>query len=54
MYNLDENATKILVGSKLRGKAFDWYHSRVEYLAMDLEDLFKKMEIMFDRPLGRD
>jgi len=27
-YELNENASKILMGSKLRGKALDWYYSR--------------------------
>lgn len=52
-YELDSHAAKILVGSKLEGKAFDWYHFRAEYLSMDLEDLLKEMVVMFDQPLGK-
>lgn len=52
-YELDSHATKILVGSKLKGKTFEWYHSRVKYLSMDLDGLLKEMEIMFDQPLGK-
>lgn len=56
MYELDVNAAKILVGSKLRGKALDWYRSRAEYLSISLhlsisllDELFKKMECLINR-----
>lgn len=52
MYELDDNASKILVGSKLRGKALAWYRSRAEYLSMSLDKLFTEMEPMFNQPLG--
>jgi len=38
-YELDENAAKILVGSKLRGKALDWYHSQADHLAMTVNEM---------------
>jgi len=38
-YELDENISMILIGSKLRGKALDWYHSRADYLAMGVDEL---------------
>lgn len=53
MYELDGNAAKILVGSKLQGKALDWYRSRTEYLSMSLDELFQEMEPMFNQPLGQ-
>lgn len=39
-YELGENAAKVLVGSKLRGKATEWYYSLVEHLTIrvDRED----------------
>lgn len=52
-YELDENASKILVESKLRGKALEWYHSRAEHLAMGVDELLNEMQSMFERPLGR-
>ncbi|KYM95011.1 hypothetical protein ALC62_14354 [Cyphomyrmex costatus] len=52
-YELDENASKILIGSKLRGKALDWYHSRADHIAMTADDLLKEMQTMFERPRGR-
>jgi len=56
-YELDENAVKILIGSKLKGKALEWYRSRVEYLALNVEQIFlnveQKMQQMFEHPIGR-
>lgn len=53
LYELDDNAAKILVGSKLRGKALEWYRSRAEYLSMNLDELFGEMEPMFNQPMGK-
>lgn len=52
-YELDENTSKILVGSKLKGKALRWYHSRANHLALNVEELLQEMRAMFDQPLGR-
>lgn len=52
-YDLDENAAKILVGSKLRGKAADWYFSLVEHLSMRVDRLMEKMGTMFNQSLSR-
>ncbi|KYN22486.1 hypothetical protein ALC57_05110, partial [Trachymyrmex cornetzi] len=52
-YELDENASKILIGSKLRGKALDWYHSRADHIAVTTEELLKEMQAMFERSRGR-
>jgi len=52
-YDLDENAAKILVGSKLRGKAADWYFSLVEHLSMRVDRLMEKIGTMFNQPLSR-
>ncbi|XP_070156230.1 uncharacterized protein [Polyergus mexicanus] len=52
-YELDENAAKVLVGSKLRGKAADWYFSLVEHLSMRVDRLLEKMGTMFNQPLSR-
>ncbi|XP_024889023.1 uncharacterized protein LOC112465625, partial [Temnothorax curvispinosus] len=52
-YELDENAAKILVGSKLRGKAADWYSSMAEHLSMRVDRLLEKMGAMFDQPMSR-
>jgi len=52
-YELNENAAKILVGSRLRGKALEWYHSRADHLAMTVDELLKEMQSMFERPMRR-
>lgn len=52
-YGLDDNATKILIGSKLKGKAFHWYHSRIEHFEMSTEELLTAMASMFDQRPGR-
>jgi len=33
-YELDDNLTKILISSKLKGKALRWLHSKNEHLQM--------------------
>lgn len=53
MYDLDENAAKVLVGSKLRGKAADWYYSLVDHLSMSVDRLLERMNAMFDQPMSR-
>ncbi|XP_070529916.1 uncharacterized protein [Cardiocondyla obscurior] len=53
MYELDENAARILVGSRLRGKAAEWYASLVEHLSMNVDDLLERMSSMFGQRLSR-
>jgi len=48
-YHLDDNQTKILMGSKLKKRAFEWFHSKPEYIAMPFEELIKKFKAMFQR-----
>lgn len=52
-YELDENATKILISSKLRGKAQEWYHSLADHLTLSVDMLLDKMDAMFNQPIGR-
>jgi len=52
-YELDENATKILVGSRLRGKAAEWYFSIAEHLTTAMDRLLEKMDAMFNQPTSR-
>lgn len=47
-YNLDEDSTRILIGSKLKGKALKWFHSKAEHLELSIPDLFQEMAVMFD------
>lgn len=52
-YELDEKASRILVVSKLRGKALNWYYSQTEHLSMNIEELLQEMESMFHQLLRR-
>lgn len=48
-YNLDDNDIKMLISSKLKGKALDWFHSKPEHIITSATDLLEKMKRMFDR-----
>ncbi|XP_029169579.1 uncharacterized protein LOC114939432 [Nylanderia fulva] len=52
-YNLNKNATRILISSRLKGRALSWFYSRAEYLVLSVEDLLKEMDQMFDLRPGR-
>ncbi|XP_011860261.1 PREDICTED: uncharacterized protein LOC105557594 isoform X3 [Vollenhovia emeryi] len=39
--------TKVMMGSRLKGKALEWLHSRSEYIAMPVNDLLGKLREMF-------
>lgn len=43
-----DDATRILINSKLKGKAFNWYHSRMEF-QMSTDELLAAMASMFDQ-----
>lgn len=47
-YFLDDDATKILIGTKLKGKASRWFHSRAEHLELSVPELLDEMREMFD------
>lgn len=48
IYTLDDDATKILVSSKLKGRTFKWFHSKPDYFILSVKDLLTKMKEMFD------
>ncbi|XP_011879402.1 PREDICTED: uncharacterized protein LOC105568378, partial [Vollenhovia emeryi] len=47
-YGLDDNAMRMLISSKLKGKALSWFHSKPEHITSSTVDLLKKMKQMFD------
>ncbi|XP_011859685.1 PREDICTED: uncharacterized protein LOC105557126 [Vollenhovia emeryi] len=50
-YRLDENSTKILITLRLKDKALNWFHSKLEHLQMSAEELLLEMSRMFaNRP----
>lgn len=45
-YQLNEDATKILLSSRLKGKAQEWFHST--HFRLTVHELFDQMDRMFD------
>lgn len=52
-YRLDENATRILIGSRLRGRALTWFYSKTEHLTLSIRELLTEMGQMFDSRPGK-
>ncbi|XP_066585178.1 uncharacterized protein [Prorops nasuta] len=48
MYDLDDDAARVLIGAKLKGRALKWLHSKTEFLEMPVQDLLDKMAEMFN------
>ncbi|KYN00237.1 ATP-dependent RNA helicase glh-2 [Cyphomyrmex costatus] len=53
MYDLDDNSTKLLIGSKVKGKATIWLHSKAEFIELDAESLLEEMKRMFGHRLDK-
>lgn len=52
-YQLDDNSTRILISSRLKGRLLTWFYSKAEYLSLSIEDLLLVMKLMFDLRLGK-
>ena len=52
-YKLDENTTKVLISTKLKGRALTWFHSKSEHLTSSVSELLKEMMTMFDHRPGK-
>jgi hypothetical protein len=50
-YQLNDNHMKILIGTRLRGKALAWLYSANEHMMLSSEELLKGLEAMFDREI---
>jgi len=48
-YKLNDNQMRILIGTRLRGKALAWLHSVDEHMMLSSEEQLKELETMFDR-----
>lgn len=46
--SVDVNDTKILIGTRLKGKALTWFHSRPEYHELSVDEILVEMKKMFD------
>lgn len=38
-YNLDDNATRVLISSRLKDKALGWFHSKPDHLQLSVDNL---------------
>ena len=45
-HQLDENASRVLISSKLKGRATSWFHSKAEHLTLRIDDLLGEMKIV--------
>ncbi|XP_023289213.1 uncharacterized protein LOC111674140 [Orussus abietinus] len=52
-YRLADPMTKILIGSRLKGRAFEWFHSKAGHLEMTTNDLLAEMRKMFFHRINR-
>jgi len=52
-YSLDESSTRILISSRLKGRALSWFYSKAEFLTMTIEELLQEMDHMFDLRPGK-
>lgn len=52
-YQLEDDHAKILIGMKLKRKAFEWFHSRAEYVSMPLDAILENLKAMFQRRESR-
>lgn len=46
-YKLNDSAVRVLISSKLKGKALSWFHSKPEHLTYDVSELLESMKSMF-------
>ena len=46
-FDLDDDTTKVLIGTKLRGRALQWLHSKSQHIEMSLEMLLSELKKMF-------
>ncbi|XP_070517511.1 uncharacterized protein [Cardiocondyla obscurior] len=52
-YHLDDGSTRILMSSRLKGRALSWLHSKTEHMTMTLTNLLQKMDKMFNLRPGK-
>lgn len=46
-YRLDDDCAKLLIGMRLKKRAFEWFHSKPEYVEMSFERLLETLGAMF-------
>lgn len=48
-YQLNEDTMKILLSSRLKGKAQEWFHSTPTHLQLTIHELFEQMDMFNNR-----
>lgn len=52
-YQLDDSSTRMLIGSRLKGKALAWFYSKAEHITLNIDALLREMGQMFDHRPGK-
>lgn len=52
-YQLDDSSTRMLIGSRLKGKALTWFYSKAEHITLNIDALLREMGQMFDHRPGK-
>lgn len=52
-YKLNDDTARIMISSKLKGKALTWFHSRPEHLRLPINDLVLEIKKMFYPQLSK-
>ncbi|XP_043468102.1 uncharacterized protein LOC122502224 [Leptopilina heterotoma] len=52
-YNLEDDATRVLICSRLKSKALSWFHSRPEHIEMSTDQLLSEIRKMFHHQNNR-
>lgn len=52
-YKLTDDVAKVMIGSRLKGKALEFLHSRAEYITLPVDDFLVKLRNMFNHRPSR-
>lgn len=52
-HELDDKSARVLIGSRLKCKAFEWLYSKAELIEMSVENLLSEMKNMFKHPVSK-
>lgn len=53
IYKLEDGTLRVLITTKLKGKALNWFHSKPEHIRLTSIELLKEMRGMYDRRPSR-
>jgi len=52
-YRLSDDMARIMIGSRLRGRATEWLHAKDEHVDMSIDDLLANLKDMFARKINK-